>query len=49
MARLSTAILLSLAASASAFAPTQQSAKTSALNLAPEKQIGAQAPIGYFE
>jgi len=49
MTRLSTAILLSLAASASAFAPTQQSAKTSALNLAPEKQIGVQAPVGFFD
>lgn len=49
MARLSTAIALCLAASASAFAPAQQAAKTSALNLAPEKQIGAQAPIGYFD
>lgn len=49
MARLSTAIALCLAASASAFAPAQQAAQTSALNLAPEKQIGAQAPIGYFD
>jgi len=49
MARISAAIALCLAASASAFAPAQHSAKTTALNVAPDKQIGVQAPIGYFE
>jgi hypothetical protein len=49
MARLSTAIALCLAASASAFAPAPQAAKNSALNVEINKQVGVQAPVGYFE
>jgi len=44
------AILATLAASAAAFAPAPQSAKkTTALNVEINKQIGVQAPVGYFE
>ena len=49
MARLFTTIALCLAASASAFAPAPQAAKTTALNVEIKDQIGVQAPVGYFE
>ena len=50
MARLSTALAFCFAASAAAFAPSAQSVKKSALNaIPPEKQIGVQAPLGFFE
>lgn len=41
---------LILAVSATAFAPAALTAKTAALNAIPvEKEVGAQAPIGFFE
>jgi hypothetical protein len=43
------AILASLAASAAAFAPAKQSAKTSALSMAFENELGAQAPLGFWD
>ena len=44
------AALSCLAATASAFAPVADVAKSTQLNaIAPEKQIGVQAPVGYFE
>ena len=50
MARLSTALAVCFAASAAAFAPSSQTVKTSSLNaIPPEKQIGVQAPVGFFE
>jgi hypothetical protein len=43
-------IIASLIASAAAFAPAQQSARTSvATNMAFEKEIGAQVPLGFFD
>jgi Chlorophyll A-B binding protein len=43
-------ILASLLASAAAFAPAQQSARTSvATQMAFENELGAQAPIGFFD
>ena len=50
MARLSAALALTLAATASAFAPTaQRSPSSTALSAAVEKEIGVQAPVGFFE
>jgi hypothetical protein len=44
------AILASLIASAAAFAPAQQSARTSvATNMAFEDELGAQPPLGFFD
>merc|ERR1719223_1921838 len=44
------AALSCLAATASAFAPVADVAKSTQLNaIAPEKQIGVQAPVGYFD
>ena len=43
-----TAILASLIAAASAFAPVQQAAKTTALNSF-EAELGAQDPLGFFD
>lgn len=43
-----TVILASLLASAAAFAPTKQTASTSALK-AFEKELGAQDPLGFFD
>src|SRR6056300_1421256 len=43
-----TAILASLIAAASAFAPVQQGAKTTSLN-AFEDALGAQPPLGFFD
>jgi hypothetical protein len=43
------AVLASLIASAAAFAPAQQSAKTSALSMAFENELGAQPPLGFFD
>jgi Chlorophyll A-B binding protein len=44
------AILASLLATAAAFAPAQQSAKTSsALSMAFESELGAQAPLGFWD
>ena len=43
-----TAILASLIAAASAFAPVQQGAKTTALNSF-ENELGAQPPLGFFD
>uniref|UniRef100_A0A7S2SM88 Plastid light harvesting protein n=1 Tax=Eucampia antarctica TaxID=49252 RepID=A0A7S2SM88_9STRA len=51
MARLTTAITFILAATAAAFAPVSQvSLKAAPLNaVAPEKQIGVQAPFGFWD
>jgi hypothetical protein len=50
MTRLLSAISVCLAASASAFAPVSDVAKSTQLNaVAPDKQIGVQAPVGFFE
>jgi hypothetical protein len=44
------AVLASLIASAAAFAPAQQSARTSvATNMAFEDELGAQPPLGFFD
>jgi hypothetical protein len=43
-----TAVLASLIAAASAFAPVQQGAKTTSLNSF-EDALGAQAPLGFFD
>ena len=43
-----TAVLASLIATASAFAPAQQAAKTSSLN-AFESELGVQPPLGFFD
>ncbi len=43
-------LALILAASAAAFAPAAQTFKTAALNAIPvEKEVGVQAPVGFFE
>jgi len=45
-----TAIVASLIAGAAAFAPAQQSARTSvSTNMAFENELGAQAPLGFFD
>jgi len=45
-----TAIVASLIAGAAAFAPSQQSARTSvSTNMAFENELGAQAPLGFFD
>ena len=50
MARLSAAVALALATTASAFAPAaQRSTPSTALSAAVEKEIGVQAPVGFFE
>ena len=50
MARLSAALALALAATASAFAPAaQRPASSTVLSAAVEKEIGVQAPVGFFE
>ena len=43
------AVAASLVATAAAFAPAKQSAKTSALSMAFENELGAQAPLGFFD
>jgi hypothetical protein len=43
------ALLSTLVASATAFAPAPKVAKTTALNVEIKNQIGAQAPLGFFE
>jgi Chlorophyll A-B binding protein len=42
-------ILASIIASATAFAPVSQKASTTALNMAFENELGAQAPLGFFD
>jgi len=42
-------ILASLLASASAFAPAQQKASSTALNMGLENELGAQPPLGFFD
>jgi len=42
-------ILASLLASASAFLPAQQKAASTSLNMAFEDELGAQAPLGFFD
>jgi hypothetical protein len=43
-------LALILAASASAFAPAAQTTKSAALNAIPvNKEVGVQAPLGFFE
>ncbi len=44
-----TAILASLIASAAAFAPAKDAARSTALNMAFENELGAQAPLGFFD
>jgi hypothetical protein len=44
-----TAVIASLVASAAAFAPAQQSARGTSLNAAFENELGAQAPLGFFD
>jgi len=44
-----TAILASLLASAAAFAPAQQKAASTALNMAFEEELGAQPPLGCWD
>ena len=42
-------LLSTIVASAAAFAPAPTATKTTALNVEIKKQIGVQAPIGFFE
>ena len=42
-------IVAYLIASAAAFAPAQQKAQTSALSVSFESELGAQAPLGFFD
>ena len=42
-------IIASLIASAAAFAPVSQTASSSALSMAFESEVGAQAPLGFFD
>jgi len=45
-----TAVLASLIAAASAFAPSKDAARTSvATNMAFEDELGAQPPLGFFD
>ena len=44
-----TAILATLIASAAAFAPAKDATKSTALNMAFENELGAQAPLGFFD
>ena len=44
-----TVIAASLIASAAAFAPAQQKASSTALNMAFEDELGAQPPLGFFD
>ncbi|CAB9506459.1 Fucoxanthin-chlorophyll a-c binding protein [Seminavis robusta] len=44
-----TAIIASLIASAAAFAPAKDASRTTALNMAFEDELGAQAPLGFFD
>ena len=43
------AILATLIASAAAFAPAKDAAKTSALSMSFENELGAQPPLGFFD
>ena len=47
--QLTSTVFATLLASAAAFAPAQQSAKTSALSMSFEDELGAQAPLGFFD
>ena len=42
-------IIASLIASAAAFAPVSQKSSSTALNMAFENEVGAQAPLGFFD
>ena len=44
-----TAIVASLIASAAAFAPSKDAARSTALNMAFEDELGATAPLGFFD
>ena len=44
-----TAVIASLIASAAAFAPAQQKSSSTALDMAFENELGAQAPLGFFD
>jgi hypothetical protein len=44
-----TVIAASLIAAASAFVPAQQKASSTAMNMAFEDELGAQAPLGFFD
>jgi Chlorophyll A-B binding protein len=43
------AVIASLVASAAAFAPAQDAARTSSLSMGYENEIGAQVPLGFFD
>jgi hypothetical protein len=43
------AVLASLIASAAAFAPTKDAARSSALSMAFENELGAQPPLGFYD
>jgi Chlorophyll A-B binding protein len=47
--KMKTAILATLIASAAAFAPAKDAARSTALNMAFENELGAQAPLGFFD
>jgi Chlorophyll A-B binding protein len=44
-----TAVLASLIASAAAFAPAKDASRSTALSMAFENELGAQAPLGFFD
>ena len=47
--KMKSVIIASLIASAAAFAPAQQAAKTTAMSMSFEDELGAQAPLGFFD
>jgi Chlorophyll A-B binding protein len=49
ISNMKTAILATLIAAASAFAPAKDATKSTALNMAFESELGAQPPLGFFD
>jgi hypothetical protein len=47
--KMKSVIVASLLASAAAFAPAKQTLKTTAMNMAFEDELGAQAPLGFWD
>jgi len=47
--KMKTAVLATLIASAAAFAPAKDATRSTALNMAFEDELGAQAPLGFFD
>jgi hypothetical protein len=47
--KMKSVIIASLIASAAAFAPAQQAGKTTAVSMSFENELGAQAPLGFYD